>query len=216
MSKPDLGRIIAQTMAKPVEGRTIETITDEILDAKRTGGEAILTIGRCLIEAKEIPVPWYLVEPWQDTGGRIWYTVTHPLTGEPMKLPQEDVCHYKGSTRNGLKGISVLRRAADTLAEARAAQEYNRAFYENGGQPSGVLQTDSDLGGYMTGPDGKPLKQTDGSCLTKKDSLRADWEKIHAGPKSWWPLSWPTFRSWRRPGCSILGKVTVRSTTTGS
>ena len=54
MSKPDLGRIIAQTMAKPVEGRTIETITDEILDAKRTGGEAILTVGRCLIEAKEM------------------------------------------------------------------------------------------------------------------------------------------------------------------
>lgn len=54
MSKPDLGRIIAQTMAKPVEGRTIETITDEILDAQRRGGEAILTIGRCLIEAKEV------------------------------------------------------------------------------------------------------------------------------------------------------------------
>ncbi len=54
MSKPDLGRIIAQTMAKPVEGRTIEIITDEILDAKRTGGEAILTIGRCLIEAKDM------------------------------------------------------------------------------------------------------------------------------------------------------------------
>ena len=54
MSKPDLGRIIAQTMAKPVEGRAIETITDEILDAKRTGGEAILTIGRCLIEAKDM------------------------------------------------------------------------------------------------------------------------------------------------------------------
>ncbi len=42
MSKPDLGRIIAQTMAKPAESRTIETITNEILDAKRTGGEAIL------------------------------------------------------------------------------------------------------------------------------------------------------------------------------
>ena len=54
MSKPDLGRIIAQTMAKPVESRTIETITDEILDAQRRGGEAILTIGRCLIEAKEM------------------------------------------------------------------------------------------------------------------------------------------------------------------
>ena len=54
MSKPDLGRIIAQTMAKPVGGRTIEIIPDEILDAKRTGGEAILTIGRCLIEAKDM------------------------------------------------------------------------------------------------------------------------------------------------------------------
>ena len=37
----------------PAGGRTIEAITGEILDAKRAGGEAILTIGRCLIEAKE-------------------------------------------------------------------------------------------------------------------------------------------------------------------
>lgn len=54
MSKPDLGRIIAQTMERPDEGRTIEAITGEILDAKRAGGEAILTIGRCLIEAKDM------------------------------------------------------------------------------------------------------------------------------------------------------------------
>ena len=131
-----------------------------------------------------IPVPWYLVEPWRDTGGRIWYTVTHPLTGEPMVLPQEDVCHYKGATRDGLRGVSVLRRASDTLAEARAAQEYNRTFYENGGQPSGVLQTASDLGGYLMGPDGKPLKRADGSLITKKEALRADWEKVHAGPRN--------------------------------
>ena len=54
MSKPDLGRIIAQTMAKPAEDRTIEAITGEILDAQRQGGEAILTIGRCLNEAKDM------------------------------------------------------------------------------------------------------------------------------------------------------------------
>lgn len=55
MSKPDLGRLIAQTMATPPpEDRTIEAITGEILDAKRAGGEAILTIGRCLIEAKDM------------------------------------------------------------------------------------------------------------------------------------------------------------------
>ena len=54
MGKPDLGRLIAQTMTPPAEDRTIEVITGEILDAKRAGGEAILTIGRCLIEAKDM------------------------------------------------------------------------------------------------------------------------------------------------------------------
>lgn len=54
----DLTRVLT-----PAEGRDIETITGEILEAKRAGGEAILTIGRCLIEAKEqIPhgewLPW--------------------------------------------------------------------------------------------------------------------------------------------------------------
>lgn len=54
MGKPDLGTLIARTMAPPAEDRTIEVITGEILDAKRAGGEAILTIGRCLIEAKDM------------------------------------------------------------------------------------------------------------------------------------------------------------------
>ena len=54
MGKPDLGRLIAQTMAQPAGGRTIEAITGDIQEAKRTGGEAILTIGRCLIEAKDM------------------------------------------------------------------------------------------------------------------------------------------------------------------
>lgn len=54
MGKVNLGAIVAQTMAAPAEGRNIEAITGEILDAKRAGGEAILTIGRCLIEAKDM------------------------------------------------------------------------------------------------------------------------------------------------------------------
>lgn len=61
--KANLGRIVAQSMTKAAEGRTIEVITGELLDAKQAGGEAILTIGRCLIEAKEsLPhgewLPW--------------------------------------------------------------------------------------------------------------------------------------------------------------
>jgi hypothetical protein len=63
VGKVDLGQLIAQTMELPMNGRSIEVITNEILDAKRTGGEAILTIGRCLVEAKDILphgewIPW--------------------------------------------------------------------------------------------------------------------------------------------------------------
>ena len=54
MGKPDLGRLIAQTMTPPAEGRTIEVITGDILEAQRKGGEAVLTIGKCLIEAKDM------------------------------------------------------------------------------------------------------------------------------------------------------------------
>ena len=66
MGKSDsLAAMMQQTMARTLTPgeRTIETITGEILEAKRAGGEAILTIGRCLIEAKEqLPhgewLPW--------------------------------------------------------------------------------------------------------------------------------------------------------------
>ena len=51
MSKPDLGRIIAQTMAKPVEGRTIETITDEIPGYKFELGKGIV-----LREGKDLTI----------------------------------------------------------------------------------------------------------------------------------------------------------------
>lgn len=40
--------------AQPAQVRDIEVITTEILDAKRAGGEAILTIGRGLLEAKAL------------------------------------------------------------------------------------------------------------------------------------------------------------------
>lgn len=131
-----------------------------------------------------IPVPWPLVEPWRDSGGRIWYNVTHPITGALMKLPNEDICHYKGATRDGLKGISVLRRASEVIAAGRAAQQYDRSYYENGGQPSGILRTDSDLGGYIKDANGSWIKDQNGDLISKKERLRQEWEKLHAGPSN--------------------------------
>ena len=134
--------------------------------------------------AELIPVPGELVEPWRDQSGRVWYTVTHPWTGEPMRLPQEDICHYKTASRDGLKGVGVLQRASEVIASGLAAQQYERAYYENGGQPSGVLRTESDLGGYVKDPEGNVLKRSDGTWITRKDQLRSDWEKVHAGPSN--------------------------------
>lgn len=131
-----------------------------------------------------IPVPWQLVQPWRDMGGRVWYDVTHPVTGEAMRLPQEDVCHYKNATRGGLKGIGTLARAAEVISTARAAQQYDLSYYSNGGQPSGVLQTDSDLSGYAKGADGKVLFRPDGSAVSLKDQLRSQWERVHMGPSN--------------------------------
>lgn len=125
-----------------------------------------------------IPVPGHLVEPWQDTRGRVWYTVTHPWTGEPMVLPSEDVAHYKAATRDGLKGVAVLRRASEVISSARAQQQYELCYYENGGQPSGVLRTESDLGGTVQDPQNPEQK------IGKKDLLRREWEKVHAGPRN--------------------------------
>lgn len=42
----------------PKEGRDIEAITNDILEAKRRGGEAILTIGRCLTGGQAVPPTW--------------------------------------------------------------------------------------------------------------------------------------------------------------
>lgn len=125
-----------------------------------------------------IPLPGGLVTPWRKTDGSVWYTVIHPLTGEPMVLPSVDILHYKGPTRDGLVGISVLHRASEVVAEAQAAQTYSRALYENGGQPSGVLRTDNDIGGVVDDP------LNPGQKVSKKEILRREWEKIHAGPNN--------------------------------
>lgn len=146
------------------------------------GYDWIVRDPRTMRPVELIPIPWRLVTPWRDRRGHIWYTVIHPVTGEPMVLPNEDICHYKGATRDGLTGISVLKRASEVVAAASAAQQFEKSYYERGGQPLGVLSTDADLGGYVKGRDGQPLRDADGSAVTRREKLRREWEKVHAGP----------------------------------
>lgn len=172
---------------RPNEAMTPFVRKKVLENSRNEGGNGydwIIRDPRTLRPVELIPVPWWLVQPWRDQTGRVWYTVTHPVTGTPMVLPNEDICHYKATTRDGLKGISVLKRASDVLAAAGAAQRYERNYYENGGQPAGVLKTDTDLGGYAKDEKGQVLHDTDGSAVSLKEQLRREWEKVHAGPSN--------------------------------
>ena len=163
-------------------------IRKKVLETSRLEGGAgydwIIRDPKTLRPAELIPIPWWLVTPWRDAKGHIWYTVTHPVTGAPMVLPYTEICHYKNSTRTGLQGISTLQRASEVIATASAAQQYERAYYEKGGQPSGVLQTRTDLGGYAKDASGNYLKDANGTAVTLREQLRREWEKVHAGPSN--------------------------------
>ena len=125
-----------------------------------------------------IPLTGDLVQRLMDKQRNLWYQVTDPVTGECFYLPQEDVCDYKGPTHDGVTGESRLSFASEVVRSGLAAQAYNQAFYESGGQPSGVLTVDADLTGAEIGDDGKPTGRT------VKDVLRDEWEKIHSGAQN--------------------------------
>lgn len=130
-------------------------------------------VTRC--PAELIPIPGDLVQIRVDGSHRCWYDVTDPVSHEVFRLPQEDVCHYKGPSNDGIHGLSVLTYAAQTIQAGLAAQEYNKAFYESGGQPSGILTVEGDFSGYVMDPEGNL------TAKTQKDAIREEWEKVHSG-----------------------------------
>lgn len=125
--------------------------------------------------AELIPLVGNLVQVKVDRNGRCWYYITNPITKEVFWVPQEDICHYKGPSDDGIHGQSVLTHAAQTIQAGLAAQDYNKAFYESGGQPSGILTVEGDFSGYVHDSEGNPTQKT------QKDAIREEWEKVHGG-----------------------------------
>lgn len=125
-----------------------------------------------------IPLPPDNMTIHVDTEGHVWYFFTHPTTGAVTMLRPEEVLHYKAYSEDGIEGISVLRRASLTLSTARAAQQYENSTWMSGGQPSGILTTDADLG------DSIEVEQADGTKVKvdPKEQLRKSWEAVHRGP----------------------------------
>ena len=154
---------------------TVDKLLEASVDLSGNGYLWIIRSPKSLKPVELIPVPPQLVTPWKNQRGEVWYRVIHPYSNEPITVNAADMIHLKGFSTNGLTGIGVLERARQVIEGGYAAQEYQKAFYEHGGQPSGILQTESDLGGYsqITGPDGNPL--------TNRDVVRNEWERVHSG-----------------------------------
>lgn len=146
MSKPDLGRLIAQAMDKPDEGRTIEAITKEILDAQQKGGEAVLTIGRCLIEAKSM-LPHGAWLPWlnekvsySDRTARRFMQTYREVSNRPalanlgstkamslIALPEEELSEFLKENNVVDMTTRQLEQAIKERDEARKAAEQAKA-----------------------------------------------------------------------------------------
>lgn len=131
--------------AEPAE-RTIEAITEDILDAQRRGGEAILTIGRCLIEAKEmLPhgewLPWLneKVSYWDRTARR-FMQMYRQLSNRPalanlgaskalalLALPEKDRDEFLAENNVVDMTTRQLEQAIKDRDEARKAAEAAKA-----------------------------------------------------------------------------------------
>lgn len=121
-----------------------------------------------------VPLPSSTCEPVIEPGtGKLWYLAADPKTGRTYKLDPADILHYKAWSPDGIRGVSVLHRAQQTLQTAAAAQSYEQALYENGGRPSGVISVKTDLGDQIV--------QENGTILNPKDEIRKEWEKLHTG-----------------------------------
>lgn len=145
----------------------------------RGNGVAWIRRDRSTLQPLEIvPIPFGFWNVQLLADGSLLYFMEHPFTHEPIMCGRMDAIHVKAYSRDGYRGIGYLERAEEVIRTGKAAQEYSAAYYMNGGQPSGILRTDSDLGGNVKvkSPDGTERE------ISKKDRIREEWEKRHNGP----------------------------------
>lgn len=180
-------RLTDHRLGKVLWGRPNEAMTrldyEMLMGAnKQLKGNAYAWIARAPATGwpeELIPLPPDSVTPYVAPNGRLWYVYFSPTTGETTWIPPEDILHYKEYTEDGINGISILRRAAESIRTDLSAQRYERDTYDNGGRPSGVLTAESDLSGpwQVKDANGKVVE-----TITKKERLRREWEAVHRGP----------------------------------
>lgn len=95
--------------------------------------------------------------------GKVWYTTVLP-DGQAVKLKFENVLHIKNIGITGLKGMSPISVARETIGSQMASQKYVSKFYKNGTTAKGVLT----VPGVTLKPEAKKI-------------VREEWEKMNTG-----------------------------------
>ncbi len=133
---------------------------------------------RTMLPMELVPIPKGRWQIQRFSDGSLKYTLQHTYTDELITCGRMDVLHVTAYSRNGYSGVGYLERAEEIIRTAKATQSYSAAYYANGGQPSGILRTESDLSGSLT------VTRPDGTTeqISKKDKIREEWEKRHSGP----------------------------------
>lgn len=95
--------------------------------------------------------------------GKVWYTTVLP-DGQSVKIKFENVLHLRNISITGLKGMSPIAVARETIGSQMASQKYVSKFYKNGTTAKGVLT----VPGVTLKPEAKKI-------------VREEWEKMNTG-----------------------------------
>jgi HK97 family phage portal protein len=110
-----------------------------------------------------VPILPQFVRVYLTEARRLVYDVVLPGDNLPVRMDQADVIHVAGLSFDGIKGLSVVRYAAQSIGLGIAAETYGANFFGNASQPAGFISV--------------PEK------LTKEqaETLRSQWQSIYGG-----------------------------------
>jgi HK97 family phage portal protein len=78
--------------------------------------------------------------------GSVTYRYTQK-NGQPKLMSQDDVFHFRGFSRDGIMGVSVIDLMRDLVTQSNAAQKQRTSFIKNEFRPSAVFRHPKELKG---------------------------------------------------------------------
>jgi HK97 family phage portal protein len=96
-------------------------------------------------QAGHVTALWFLkpqrMEVYRDKqSGQLVYKYTDE-TGQTIAFKPYEIFHVIGFSLDGIKGISPIQQAKQTIGLTIATEEYGAKFFSNGARPGGVLET---------------------------------------------------------------------------